>query len=235
MKCYDRQACVFCSSEKTLETSVISFEKVGIAPWGQKTLECIDCGSQWSTPVPIIADFETMYRKRYAAQDAGLVRWRRTFPGKSFDQSRHVLEIGGGNVGIKNDCRGQYYTWEFNDAATFNGPFDSATEEQLFRARSLCITDIVTLDCFEHVLEPKTFIANCAKVLNTSGLLYLHHGELKGKDEVGRRAGRRQAAHINCPTGEGMESATRGLFKIIKGDAGTCASDRDASWILERL
>lgn len=235
MRLVARAECVFCQSSDHIDTSVTHHPKVGIDTWGGKVVECVTCGSQWTTPVPSPVDYETMYRTRYDALSVGLPRWRERFPGLIFGSDSVVLEIGGALGGMKAVCSGAYHAWEFDDAATLTGLFDAATDEQIERARVLGITDIVALDCYEHVLDPRQFIVNCHRILAPGGLLYVAHGELKGQHEHGRRKGGRQAAHINCPSGAGMAAVLAGLFEVIKGDAGTCAEDRDAAWVMRRL
>lgn len=235
MQLIERPQCVFCSSGNHIKTQVVHHAKDGIDTWNATVLECLECGSQWSTPVPSAVDFERLYQHDYKGQASGLVRWHLRYGDRHFDSSRVVLEVGAGTVGIKSECDGRYHSWELGHGATFDGMFDAATEEQLERAVSLGVTDIVSIDCYEHVLNPRQFIINCARILTLGGMLYVVHGELKGKDETQRRRGLRQAPHINCPIGEGMASVLDGLFVVVKGTAGTCAEDRDPAWIMRRI
>lgn len=221
----DRNACVFCFSSSNFLTEILQIAKCGFDTWGGKTYECADCGSQWVSPVPSPSDLEKMYQNDYTSSANELTRWRNDY-GKKFGVDRVVLEIGAGKHGMKEDCEGKHYVWDLKKESDFNCLFDFANKELLLKVKALNITDIVALDCYEHVIDPVKFIKNCHFILKDNGFLYLKHGELKSNDGT-RRKGLRQSPHINCPSDNAMKILIKGMFKF-KGDA------KNPAWVLKK-
>ena len=85
---------------------------------GVKVMQCLECHAYSQKYIPTKKCLDKLYKNYYSPQTSGEKRFLQNFKKNIFKSS--VLEIGGGNPGVKNMCKDFYFNLEIANCATYN-------------------------------------------------------------------------------------------------------------------
>jgi len=213
----ERTDCPFCSSS-LVEKTEKSFHrnKHANVKWCKSSIyKCKECFGMFANRVPTKEGFISSYSS-YAEQNYGLKRFVKAFPKKkNFDKNERVLEVGGGNKGISEICK-FYKSVEINSAGHYKMTFDDLSDDDFAKLEKESFQSIVTCDCIEHVLFPRSFFRNAHRILKKGDKMYMHFGEIHSKGKIDNLK-EIQFLHINIPTHLSVVEMSKKYFEIEVG------------------
>jgi len=203
-----KRNCPFCGSDWKELSSVKARQKF-FKVLCDDIMECGQCGSFYAHEIDPDGLAE-LYRKSYPKQPNGLRRFRANFPNVGHLDG-NVLEIGGGQEGVRKIVSGVYHNVDLGSGATLNAAFDFLTDDQLNDLSAQGISTVVTCDCIEHMIDPRQAFINMHRILQPEGTIHVQIGEFHDENAEPTM----QSPHISRPSKRGIDAALKGLF-IIK-------------------